>query len=87
MTIRVILADDTDLTLLGAQTVLINDHRFEVVATARRIDDLLLAVSTKHPDVVILNEWIHSIVIGLHQQCLMPPVVHNTIIDLTQTMQ
>jgi len=61
MAIRIIIADDADLIILGAQAVLNADHRYNVVGKARCMSDLLLAIEEGQPDVVILNEWIHSI--------------------------
>ncbi|MBZ0295346.1 MAG: response regulator [Anaerolineae bacterium] len=61
MAIRIIIADDADLIILGAQAVLNADHRYNVVGKARCMSDLLVAIEEGQPDVVILNEWIHSI--------------------------
>lgn len=61
MAIRIVIADDADLVIVGAQSVLNADHRFNVVGTARCIDDLLRAVEYSTPDVVVLNEWIHNL--------------------------
>jgi DNA-binding NarL/FixJ family response regulator len=61
MAIRIVIADDADLVIVGAQSVLNADHRFNVVGTARCVDDLLQAVEERYPDVVVLNEWIHNL--------------------------
>lgn len=60
MVIRIVLADDADLVIEGAQSVLNADHRFHVVGTARCMDDLLRTIEVGYPDVVVLSEWIHS---------------------------
>jgi DNA-binding NarL/FixJ family response regulator len=61
MAIRIVLADDADLVIEGAQSVLSADHRFHVVGTARCMDDLLKTIEAGYPDVVVLSEWIHNL--------------------------
>lgn len=61
MAIRIIIADDADLIILGVQTVLNADHRYNVVGRARCISDLLTTITENQPDVIILSEWLHSI--------------------------
>ncbi|TVR25290.1 MAG: DNA-binding response regulator, partial [Anaerolineaceae bacterium] len=57
---RIVLADDADLMIEGAQTVLQAGSRFKVVGTARCMDDLLKTVEAECPDVVLLSEWVHN---------------------------
>jgi len=61
MSIRVVIADDADVVVMGAQRVLEDDHRFAVVGTARCIDDLLDSVSLTRPDAVLMGEYLHSL--------------------------
>lgn len=61
MAIRVVIADDADLTILGAQSVILADHRYCTVGTARSMEDLLVIVEQEQPDIVLLNEWFHGI--------------------------
>lgn len=61
MAIRIVIADDADLVIEGAQSVLNADHRFHVVGTARCMDDLLKTIEVGYPDVVVLSEWIHNL--------------------------
>lgn len=61
MAIRIVLADDADLVIEGAQSVLNADHRFNVVGTARCMDVLLKTIEAGYPDVVVLSEWIHNL--------------------------
>lgn len=61
MAIRVVIADDADLTILGAQSVIQGDHRYCTVGTARSMEDLLVIVEQEQPDIVLLNEWFHGI--------------------------
>jgi len=61
MAIRIVIADDSDLLILGAQSVLSVDHRLSVVGTARGMDELLRLVEHSQPDVILLNEWLHSV--------------------------
>lgn len=61
MAIRIVLADDADLVIEGAQSVLNADHRFHVVGTARCMDVLLKTIEAGYPDVVVLSEWIHNL--------------------------
>lgn len=59
MAIRVIIADDADLVIRGAQAALAACHRLEIVGTARCTDDLLQQVRSQLADVVVLSEWIY----------------------------
>ena len=58
MAIRLALAADEDLTLLGAKVVLEREYRYRVVGTARKFSDLWRLVTEKKPDVVIINDWL-----------------------------
>ena len=44
MAIRIILADDADMMILGMRTILESDHRYTIVGTARSIGELLCVV-------------------------------------------
>lgn len=61
MAIRIVIADDADLVIAGAQSVLNADHRFNVVGTARCMDDVLKTIETVPTDVILLSEWIHNL--------------------------
>lgn len=61
MAIRIIIADEADLLLLGAETVLGQEHRYRVVGQARCIDDLRTLVTEQQPDVVILGQWLYNV--------------------------
>lgn len=61
MAIRIVIADDADLVIVGAQSVLNADHRFSMVGTARCMHDLLKTIEASYPDVVVLSEWIHNL--------------------------
>lgn len=61
MAIRIVIADDADLLLAGAQTVLSVVHRFSIVGLARCVDDLFQAIDKGLPDVVILSEQIYNL--------------------------
>ena len=60
MTIRIIIADDSDLTILGAKATIESDYRYTVVGTARAIEELLTMAAKDVPDVILLNEWFHG---------------------------
>lgn len=61
MAIRIVVADDADLLILGARAVLEQDHRYAVVGSARCMDDLLKVAQAQQPDVILLSEWIYSV--------------------------
>ena len=52
MTNRIVLADPSDLALLGLQSVLKNYLAFEVVETTRNAGELLEALPGLQPDVL-----------------------------------
>lgn len=59
MAIRVVLADESDLLLAGAQTVIHETHRLQVVAVVRSLEALLESLSVSAPDVVVMSESLH----------------------------
>ena len=61
MAIRIVIADDADLTILGVETVLNKDHRYAIVGRARCMGDLLTAVDQSQPDLVILSQGLYRI--------------------------
>jgi DNA-binding NarL/FixJ family response regulator len=60
MAIRIILADDADMMILGMKTVLESDHRYAVVGTARSIGELLCVAKSEPTDLIIFNEFVDS---------------------------
>src|SRR5262249_49085775 len=56
MGIRIVLADEADLVLIGAQTILENCPEFEVVDTARSASELLAAAKRCSPVFILFNE-------------------------------
>lgn len=53
---QIIIADEMDLTLIGAQTILKDQPEFDVVSRVRNGNDLLEAVQHCQPDVILFNE-------------------------------
>jgi two-component system capsular synthesis response regulator RcsB len=60
MAIRILVADDADLTLLGARMVLEEDRRYQVVGTARALGDLV-EQAAQQPDLILFNEWFYNV--------------------------
>ncbi len=60
MAIRVVIAADADLTMLGARRTLEDDYRFAVVGAARTLQALLSVVHDTTPDVVLLGAYLHG---------------------------
>ena len=60
MAIRIAIADEVDLTLLGAQTVLALDYRYRVVGTARSKGQLHSVLVAGQPDVIIMSTRLHD---------------------------
>lgn len=61
MAVRIVVADDADLLILGAEAVLQADHRFRVVGTARSMEELVRVTEVGYPDIVVMSEWIHNL--------------------------
>jgi DNA-binding NarL/FixJ family response regulator len=55
MPIRVVLVDDHPLVLGGLELLLRSEPDFEVLATCGTVEDAWEAVSSQHPDVVVLD--------------------------------
>jgi DNA-binding NarL/FixJ family response regulator len=62
MTLRIILADEADLVLIGAQTILKDRPAFEVIHSARSGDDLLDAARRCLPEVIMFNERLDPLI-------------------------
>ena len=62
MTIRLLLADEADLVLIGAQTILKDRPEFEVIHSARSGDDLLDAARHCLPDIILFNERLDPLI-------------------------
>lgn len=62
MSVRLLLADEADLVLIGAQTILNNRPEFEVVHSARSGDELLEAARRCQPDVILFNERLDPLI-------------------------
>lgn len=56
MTVRVLLADEADLVLIGIQCILTGCPDIEVVSTVRSLDELLGAARDFLPHVILFNE-------------------------------
>jgi DNA-binding NarL/FixJ family response regulator len=56
MTVRIALADDRDLALIGARAVLSQYDRVQVVGTCQALPDLLDLVTAAAPDVILLGD-------------------------------
>ena len=57
MSVRLLLADEADLVLIGAQTILKARPEFEVIHSARSGDDLLDVARRCQPEVILFNEY------------------------------
>jgi len=62
MTIRIVLADEADLMLLGVQTILQDHLEFQVVHTTRSAEGLLEAVRHCQPEIVLFNERLDQLI-------------------------
>lgn len=60
MVIRVLIEEASDLTLVGTKTVLEEDHRLSVIATARGLDELLEKAVQTQPDVILFGDGFYS---------------------------
>ena len=58
--IRIVIADNSDLTIRGTRTVLAEDHRFQVVGSARSIQALINKLATCPTDLVLMDEWLYN---------------------------
>src|SRR5688572_12923517 len=62
MSVRLLLADEADLVLIGAQTILKDRPKFEVVHSARSGDDLLEAARRCQPEIILFNERLDPLI-------------------------
>lgn len=62
MTIRLVLADPSDLVLLGIQSALRNHLVFDLVSSLRSTEDLLATVREIQPDIVLVNERLDPLI-------------------------
>lgn len=62
MEMRLLLADEADLVLIGTQTILKDRPDWEVMQTARSADDLLEAARCCQPDIILFNEHLDPLI-------------------------
>jgi DNA-binding NarL/FixJ family response regulator len=53
---RIVLADDTDLALIGARAVVSRDDRFQVAGVCQSLPDLFDLITAAAPDVILLGD-------------------------------
>lgn len=54
---RVVVHDDSDVFIVGIETILADHRHFRVMGSARYLDELLAQVQFHRPHIVLLNEW------------------------------
>lgn len=59
--IKVLVCDDSDIFILGIQTILASHYHFRVVGTARFLDELIEGIRVHRPHIVVLNEWLCNV--------------------------
>ncbi|MEO8609104.1 MAG: response regulator transcription factor, partial [Chloroflexota bacterium] len=59
---NILIADEADLVLIGAQTILKDHPEFEVIHSARSGDDLLDAARRCLPEVILFNERLDPLI-------------------------
>ena len=62
MEMRLLLADEADLVLIGAQTILKDRPDWDVMQTARSADELLEAACRCQPDIILFNEHLDPLI-------------------------
>ena len=62
MEMRLLLADEADLVLIGTQTILKDRPDWEVMQTARSADELLEAARRCQPDIILFNEHLDPLI-------------------------
>ncbi|HEX2619336.1 MAG TPA: hypothetical protein VHL11_04290 [Phototrophicaceae bacterium] len=62
MKLRLLLADEADLVLIGTQTILKDCPNWEVIQTARSADDLVDAARCFQPDIILFNEHLDPLI-------------------------
>lgn len=59
--IKVLVCDDSDIFILGIQTILASHYHFRVVGTARFLDELIEEIRVHRPHIVVLNEFLYNV--------------------------
>ncbi len=59
--IKVLVCDDSDIFILGIQTILASHYHFRVVGTARFLDELIEEIRIHRPHIIVLNEWLYNV--------------------------
>lgn len=60
MAIKVVIADDSDLMMVGVKATIESDSSYKVVGTAQTLSDLLHHVEQHLPEIVILSEYLYD---------------------------
>jgi DNA-binding NarL/FixJ family response regulator len=81
-----VIADDSDLTLLGMQCSLELDHRCTVTAAARTLDELLSALLETKPDAVLVTDTLYGSDLLLSVQRIRETVPNTVILVVGSLM-
>lgn len=60
MSIKIVLADDSDLVMVGLRTIIENDNRYIVVGNAQNFNNLLKLIEQQQPSIAILGENLYD---------------------------
>lgn len=60
MPIKIVIADDSDLLMLGVQALIQTESRYAVVSAVQTFHDLVKALEEHQPEVVILSECLYD---------------------------
>ncbi len=60
MTIKVVIADDSDLMMVGIQAIIETDEHYNVVGASQTLGDILNIVELHVPEIAILSECLYD---------------------------
>jgi len=60
MTVKIILADDSDLMMVGTEAIIEAEGKYRVVGKAHTLNDVLQSIVQNSPEIAILSEYLYD---------------------------
>ncbi len=60
MAIKIILADDSDLMMVGTEAIIESELEYRVVGKAHTLNDVLQSIQQQIPEIAILSEYLYD---------------------------
>lgn len=60
MTVKIVLADDSDLMMVGTEAIIAFESKYRVVGKAHTLNHILQSIEQQNPEIAILSEYLYD---------------------------